>query len=251
LNARCETLHEKPSFKGPLERNQRCLIPVTGFVEYHHLHKETFPFFVQGETDIIYLAGLYNDWRNPENGEVWETFTIITAPADALMVVIHNTKKRMPVIIPERLKDVWLHDDEAVSSFLKTPLVKLHAYVIGKSTMGERSEISLAGIVDPKANHIATWTAEAIVMARIWFELYNECAKREDLELIMPTDEEFKMHILIAKSNGELREDYPEEIPKECPNCSTPFKVPRSGEPCDKCGWPFDPQPGDDQLELF
>lgn len=118
LNARGETIFEKPSFRESA-KNHRCIIYVDGFYEHHHFNKKTYPFFIQRkDNEPMALAGLWSKWTNPENGSSMNTFSIVTTVGNALMTKIHNNPKingpRMPLILPDGLEDKWLHriDDE-------------------------------------------------------------------------------------------------------------------------------------------
>jgi putative SOS response-associated peptidase YedK len=59
------------------------------------------------QSDFLLLAGMFDEWVNPKTGEVLKSFSIITQPANELMSEIHNTKKRMPVLIEENKLDEW------------------------------------------------------------------------------------------------------------------------------------------------
>jgi putative SOS response-associated peptidase YedK len=110
LNARIETIKEKPSFRSSV--NNRCLIIVDGFYEWQWMDEKgkqkTKYLIKEGQSDIFSLAGLWNDWTNKETGEVTRTFTILTQEANTLMAEIHNTKKRMPVILKKEYEMEWL-----------------------------------------------------------------------------------------------------------------------------------------------
>ena len=112
LNARGETLFEKPSFRKAAESN-RCLIYVDGFYEHHHHKGQTYPYHIyRRDGNPMIFAGLYNDWPDPETGEVITTFTIVTTEGNPMLARIHNNPKlpgpRMPLILPEELADRWL-----------------------------------------------------------------------------------------------------------------------------------------------
>jgi putative SOS response-associated peptidase YedK len=107
FNARAESLTEKPSYKHTL-RNQRCLVLTNGFYEWQHRGKEKIPYFISLKDDIAMpMAGLFDRWTNKKTGELLETFTIITIAANPLMEKIHNTKKRMPVILQGGAEKQW------------------------------------------------------------------------------------------------------------------------------------------------
>lgn len=110
LNARLDTLGEKPSFKNVLMN--RCLILAEGFVEWQWQDpkgKEKIKYLIEiNENPIFAFAGLWSEWVDVISGEIIPTFTIITTEANELMAKIHNTKKRMPVIIHRDFEENWL-----------------------------------------------------------------------------------------------------------------------------------------------
>ena len=109
LNARIETLGEKASFRNLIAR-KRCIVPSTGFFEWQTNGTRKTPFFIHPpEHELFSMAGLHDQWLNPLDGQVRSTFTIITCPANALMEEIHNTKKRMPLILDVSQEEDWLN----------------------------------------------------------------------------------------------------------------------------------------------
>lgn len=112
LNARGETIFEKPSFRESA-RNNRCLIYIDGFYEHHHYNGKTYPFFIQRKDESpICLAGLWNQWTSPSGG-FFNSFTIVTTVGNDIMAKIHNNPKlkgpRMPLILTEELEEAWLN----------------------------------------------------------------------------------------------------------------------------------------------
>jgi putative SOS response-associated peptidase YedK len=108
FNAKSESLAEKPSFKNSLNR-KRCLVLVSGFYEWHTDGKTKTPWFIGLKDQIAFaLAGLYDQWTNPETGEKTDTFTVITTRANPMLEEIHNLKKRMPVILSPGTEQTWL-----------------------------------------------------------------------------------------------------------------------------------------------
>ncbi len=88
---------------------KRCLVLVNGFYEWQTLEKDKIPYFIGLSGDTAFaLAGLFDQWVNPETGEILDTFTVITTRANPMMEVIHNSKKRMPVIIGRKDEQTWL-----------------------------------------------------------------------------------------------------------------------------------------------
>jgi putative SOS response-associated peptidase YedK len=104
INARCETLDQRASFKQLLARN-RCLIPADGFYEWVRIGKGKIPMRVRMKDQKPFtMAGLWNLWRDPD-GEMLYSFTIITTLANKLLRPIHN---RMPLILDPLVAKQWL-----------------------------------------------------------------------------------------------------------------------------------------------
>jgi putative SOS response-associated peptidase YedK len=113
-NAKAETAFELPSFREAIKK-RRCLIPSTGYFEYHHEGKEAIPYriFLQ-DTEIFSLAGMYEEWRHPDTKETIRTFSVLTVPANELCANIHNGGRnpgRMPAILPPEKEKTWLLQD--------------------------------------------------------------------------------------------------------------------------------------------
>jgi putative SOS response-associated peptidase YedK len=107
-NARSETLHEKPSFREPLIRG-RCLIIAGGFFEWQLVNDVRIPWYISLKSGAPFaFAGLYDTWRDPLEGEILKSCTIITTRANPLMEKIHNTRKRMPVILNKEKETEWI-----------------------------------------------------------------------------------------------------------------------------------------------
>lgn len=110
INARAESLIEKPSFKNPFI-SQRCLVPASGFYEWRLIDKEKVPYFIRlKKSGLFAFAGLYDIWKDVE-GKQLLTFTIITTTPNKLLEPIHN---RMPAIIPAESEKDWLNPDNTV-----------------------------------------------------------------------------------------------------------------------------------------
>lgn len=136
LNARGETIFEKPAFRGSAH-NRRCIVHVEGFYEHHHLGKHTYPYFIHlKDRPQFALAGLWDRWKDPESGEVLQTFSIVTCEGNDLMRRIHNKPgsgpgqarsegPRMPVILTGPEEELWLApvhsaaDEAAIQALIK------------------------------------------------------------------------------------------------------------------------------------
>jgi putative SOS response-associated peptidase YedK len=111
FNARSETLTEKPSFRGAIE-TQRCLVPCTGFYEWQTVDGKKYPHYITTNNQPIFsLAGLYDTWISGTTGDTIQTFTVITTAANSMMERIHNTKKRMPVILTPETEQLWINNE--------------------------------------------------------------------------------------------------------------------------------------------
>ncbi|ENA1802753.1 SOS response-associated peptidase [Flavobacterium psychrophilum] len=110
INARIETVNEKPSFKNSI--NKRCLIIANGFYEWQWLDskgKQKIKYEIGiGNEDLFAFAGLYSQWTDKNTGEIRDTYTMVTTEANELMSRIHNIKKRMPIILKPEDEKKWL-----------------------------------------------------------------------------------------------------------------------------------------------
>jgi putative SOS response-associated peptidase YedK len=119
FNARSESIDNKQSFSDSF-RSKRCLIPVKGFFEWQHTRAGKIPWYIHSANDdIISFAGLWDTWIESRTGEIISTFSIITTDANDLMAVIHNSKKRMPVILDKTEEFQWLNLSIGSSEALK------------------------------------------------------------------------------------------------------------------------------------
>jgi putative SOS response-associated peptidase YedK len=121
LNARAETVLEKPAFRNSA-MCKRCLVLVDGFFEFRHENNKTYPYYIRLTDHAPFaLAGIWDNWQNPCGQERTRTFSVITTRANSLLEFIHNTKKRMPVILPREQEKAWLDpklDKAAIQAML-------------------------------------------------------------------------------------------------------------------------------------
>ena len=104
INARAETLAEKPSFKRLL-RSRRCLVPADGFYEWKKERSGKIPMYITFKDGSPFaFAGLWDLWRDPDGRQI-RTCTLITTEPNAVVAPIHD---RMPVILPPEVRDMWL-----------------------------------------------------------------------------------------------------------------------------------------------
>ncbi|NQX57451.1 SOS response-associated peptidase [Paenibacillus qinlingensis] len=104
LNARSETLADKPAFRKPFER-KRCLIPADSFYDWKGTGKHKQPMRIMLRSkELFSMAGLYDTWTSPEGVRI-STCTVITTESNEMMKDIHE---RMPVILPREKEAIWL-----------------------------------------------------------------------------------------------------------------------------------------------
>lgn len=141
VNARIETVQEKPSFRSAV-RKSRCLIPADGFYEFRELNKKKYPYFItlKGE-EPFFMAGLYESWTNRETGEVVQTFSILTTEANELMGKIHNRKLRMPVILASGMAGQWLDLSRIPDDFsVPFPSAGMQAWTVSRRLVSRSEE---------------------------------------------------------------------------------------------------------------
>lgn len=117
LNATAENLLESKMYRDAA-LNRRCLVLSSGFYEWRHYKPEgakkpnTYPYYISVASDklepLFFMAGIYQPTVDFETGEVKDSFAIVTTKANELMEQIHNTKNRMPTILPKELAEEWI-----------------------------------------------------------------------------------------------------------------------------------------------
>ncbi len=142
INARAETILERPSFKN-IFRNRRCLVVADSFFEWKKDKNQT-PFRILMQDESLFsMAGIWDQWIS-RDGEIIRSFSIITTKANELMAGIHE---RMPVILQPQDEKKWLDQSskEELLGLLKPfPAFKMKAYPVSKlvnSTMNDCKEI--------------------------------------------------------------------------------------------------------------
>ena len=134
INARSETLLEKPSFKQLVAR-QRCLVPADGFYEWRREGNRKVPMWIHLKNrEPFAFAGLWDYWRDPAGDKELYSFTIITTEANALVRPIHN---RMPVIYDKEMGRQWLEE-----SFGDQPMILAAVLQPLPSDLMEAHEVS-------------------------------------------------------------------------------------------------------------
>ncbi len=150
LNARCETIFKLPAYRGYIKR-KRCLIPATGFIEWHLKLGSKYPLLVtvkeaehSNQPRSFCFGGVYSNWTDEESGELINTFSMITTPANELLSFIHNSNKRMPMILSLADEINWLNpalsDNEIVALMKPYPQELVQAHTIGRRFIWKDAE---------------------------------------------------------------------------------------------------------------
>jgi putative SOS response-associated peptidase YedK len=115
LNARSETVFNLPSFRSVIGK-KRCLVIVDGFYEWHTIGKNKYPHFIYlKDKKAFAMGGIYDEWADPDTGEIITTCSILTVPGNPLMSRIHNKMDdmgnpdpRMPLILNLKDERAWI-----------------------------------------------------------------------------------------------------------------------------------------------
>jgi len=147
INARIETVTEKPAFRKAAAR-RRCLVPAAGYYEWQKTEDGKVPYFLHDpDGQLLAMAGLYELWRDPTltdddpNRWLW-TCTVITQQAPDLLGEIHD---RSPVLVPLDLRAAWLDcssdDPETARRILEqVPPARLEPYVVSPAVGNVRND---------------------------------------------------------------------------------------------------------------
>jgi putative SOS response-associated peptidase YedK len=103
INARAETIFEKPSFRSAI-KSRRCLVIADGYYEWQQTELGKRPMYIRMKSQEPFgFAGLWESWNSPD-GQTIKSCTLITTEPNELMKKIHT---RMPVILPKKTQDIW------------------------------------------------------------------------------------------------------------------------------------------------
>ena len=147
INARSETVAEKPSFRTALKR-RRCIIPASGFFEWKRDGKRKVPYYFRAKSGAPFgLAGLWEHWEGGE-GRL-ETCTILTTSANAVVGKVHD---RMPVILGNANYSAWLDTEGEFKGgtgdiFLPYPANEIEAYEVSSEVNSPKTDNS--SLIEP------------------------------------------------------------------------------------------------------
>ena len=148
-STRSETVATNKIFREAFER-RRCLVPADAFYEWRKIGGgKPVPYAVAPRQGMFAFAGLWERWRNPADGSILRSFTIVTGPANSLCRPIHE---RMPVILPPQAWPLWLGETETMPDQLLAllqgcPEEWLRVYPVGPAVGNVRHDEP--GLLDP------------------------------------------------------------------------------------------------------
>jgi putative SOS response-associated peptidase YedK len=147
INARAESIHEKPSFK-KLIRRRRCIIAADGFYEWKKEGSQKQPYYIRMKNQQLFsFAGLWDRWEH--DGKILTTCTVITTKANDCMESIHD---RMPVILTREAESIWLDrsvEDEALLKPLLIPYDAKEMEAFPVSSRVNHAKVDAADMIQP------------------------------------------------------------------------------------------------------
>ncbi len=152
FNARSETVHEKPSYRTSI-KNKRCLVIVDGFFEWREHNGKKYPYYIYMPDNTAFaLAGIWDSWLNKKTNENLNTFSILTTGANPLLEKIHNTKKRMPVILKKENERKWidesLNKDAIDTLMLPYDEDNLETHTVSKLVSVRKEDSNVPGAIE-------------------------------------------------------------------------------------------------------
>jgi putative SOS response-associated peptidase YedK len=136
-----ETVAEKPMFRSAFKR-ARCIVPASGYYEWRAVEGGKQPYFISAASgEVLSIAGLWDQWKNPETDETISSATLIVTDANDFTRRIHD---RMPVLLERHDLDAWLTGKAGVELLRSAPNDILRMWPVSK-----RVNVSGRGDDDP------------------------------------------------------------------------------------------------------
>jgi putative SOS response-associated peptidase YedK len=144
FNARAETVAEKPMFRLAFKRT-RCIVPASGYYEWHAVEGAKQPYFTSAaDGTVLSIAGVWDQWKDPETGETISSATLIVTVANDFTRLIHD---RMPVLLGEQDHEAWLTGKAGIEMLRPAPNDLLRMWPVSK-----RVNVSGRGDDDPSSH---------------------------------------------------------------------------------------------------
>jgi putative SOS response-associated peptidase YedK len=150
LNAKAEEAENSRLYSESLNQ-RRCLVLCSGFFEWKQVKKEKIPYYITLKDDEMFVfAGIWNN-TTESKGNTIQSFSILTIGANELMAEIHNSKKRMPLILNPETARLWLKPNLSINELkeLLKPLSssEMKAHTIKKFIPSEAKNINISDII--------------------------------------------------------------------------------------------------------
>jgi putative SOS response-associated peptidase YedK len=138
FNARAETVTTKPFFRSAFKRN-RCLIPVSGYYEWQTTPdgKQPWYFTARDGSPALTIAGLWDEWKNPETGAPIKSCTMIITEPNGFVAEMHD---RMPVLLTEKQFEPWLSGEAGTEYLTPAPNDYLQRCSVSKRVNSSRAD---------------------------------------------------------------------------------------------------------------
>lgn len=150
INARSETVAEKPSFRNAYKK-RRCLILADGFYEWRKEGDGKTPYYISlADGSPFAFAGIWENWNSKESDESLQSTAIITAAASDFMAQLHQ---RMPVVVRPEQADRWLAGDAELLSEVIDNSPEFRAWPVDRKVNNARNED--AALIDPAGELIS------------------------------------------------------------------------------------------------
>ena len=153
INARSETIFEKPAFRNSAGK-KHCLVIADGFFEWRYYQGINYPYYIKlKDKDAFAMAGLWDCWDNKASDEQVYTYTIITTKANPMMAKIHNKKKRMPAILKDEDYQKWISssisEEESMNLLKPFNEKEMEAYTISKLITARDQNPNVPAVLEP------------------------------------------------------------------------------------------------------
>ncbi len=137
INARAETVAEKPAYRAAY-RHRRCIVLADGFYEWHKEADSKTPYFISlADGEAFALAGLWENWKDKDSGEILQTTTLITTAANDFLAPLHH---RMPVILGPETASEWLAGSVDLLDDVAARMPALKAWPVDRRVNNARNE---------------------------------------------------------------------------------------------------------------
>jgi putative SOS response-associated peptidase YedK len=148
FNARAETVANKPMFRSAFKRS-RCVIPASGYYEWQTIPDGKQPYyFTAKDGSILSIAGLWDEWKDKESGQVIKSCTMIITEPNKVAAKVHD---RMPVLLSEKQFESWLSAKAGTEILKPAPDRLLQLWPVSRRVNSSRANGDDATLIDKVA----------------------------------------------------------------------------------------------------